>query len=159
MAGKGRKRKFDRINSIALLVIAVSALFISIWQGIENRNFNKLSLRPYLKYDFTNNAEGLSISIRNAGQGVAIIKDMEVLVDGRAYQGWESALKAISEDVDILKMAWINDDEIITPSEKLMLIKITPVDFGDKELKVVITLESIYGERQVRDFVYTYSPG
>ncbi len=159
MAGKGRKRKFDRINSIALLVIAVSALFISIWQGIENRNFNKLSLRPYLKYDFTNNAEGLSIGIRNAGQGVAIIKDMEVLVDGRAYQGWESALKAISEDVEILKMAWINDDEIITPSEKLMLIKITPVDFGDKELKVVITLESIYGERQVRDFVYTYSPG
>lgn len=159
MAGKTKKRRFDRINSIALLVIAVSALFISIWQGIENRNFNKLSLRPYLKYDFSSSDEGLSIGIRNAGQGVAIIKDMKVLIDGRPYETWESALAAVSPDIEILKRAWVNDDEIITPSESLTLVEMTSVDFGDKELKVEITFESIYEERQVRDFAYSYSPG
>lgn len=158
MAGKRKKRKFDQINSIALLVIAVSALFISVWQGIENRNFNKLSLRPYLKYDFSNSADGLSVSIRNAGQGVAIVKGMQVLIDEKPYESWKTALKAISEDIEILNEAWIYDDQIVTPSEKLMLIKMTPIHFQGKELKIEITLESIYGESQTQLFTYSYGP-
>ncbi len=158
MAAKRKKRRFDRINSIALLVIAASALFISIWQGIENRNFNKLSLKPYLKYDFSNNEEGLSIAIRNAGQGVAIVKSMQVLIDEEPYTSWQSALKAISDDIEILQEVWVDDEEIITPSERLMLIKMIPVDFQNKEVKVKITFESIYEERQLREFSYSYSP-
>lgn len=158
MAGKGKKRRFDRINAISLLIIAASALFISIWQGIENRNFNKLSLKPYLKYDFTNGVEGLSISIRNAGQGVAIVKSMQVLIDEEPYNSWQSALKVISDDIEILQEAWVDDEEIITPSERLMLIKMMPADFQNKELKIRITFESIYEESQVREFSYSYSP-
>ena len=158
MARKKRKRKLDRINSIAFLIIAASALFISIWQGIENRNFNKLSLKPYLKYDYSNSAEGLTISIRNAGQGVAVVKSMEVLIDEKVYTSWESALTAISEEIEILNYAWVDDDEIITPSERLTLIKMMPVDFQNKQLKIKITFESIYEERQVGEFSYSYGP-
>lgn len=158
MAGKGKKRRFDRINAVSLLIIAASALFISIWQGMENRNFNKLSLKPYLKYDFANDSEGLSISIRNAGQGVAIVKRMQVLIDEVSYTSWQSALKTISDDIQILQEAWVDDEEIITPSERLVLIKMMPVDFQNKELKVRITFESIYEESQVREFSYSYSP-
>ena len=158
MARKKRKRKLDRIHSIAFLIIAASALFISIWQGIENRNFNKLSLKPYLKYDYSNSAEGLTISIRNAGQGVAVVKSMEVLIDEKVYTSWESAMTAISEEIEILNYAWVDDDEIITPSERLTLIKMMPVDFQNKQLKIKITFESIYEERQVGEFSYSYGP-
>lgn len=158
MARKKRKRKFDRINSIAFLIIAASALFISIWQGIENRNFNKLSLKPYLKYDFSNTDEGLSISIRNAGQGVAIVKGMRVLVDEKPHGSWKSALASISEEIEILKETWVYNEAIFTPSEKLTLIKMTPVDFNNKQLKIEITFESIYEESQMREFSYSYSP-
>lgn len=152
----GKRRRFDKINSIAILIIALSALFVSVWQGIETRNFNKLSMTPYLKYKLTNADSVLTLSIRNVGQGVAIITDMEVKVDGKPYDSWEEALAAISEDMSMLRQLWISSNEIITSQENITLMSSTIADFGGKQLSIDIEYESMYGDKMNRSFSYSW---
>lgn len=151
-----KRRRFDRINSIALLIIAVSALVVSVWQGVENRNFNKMSMKPYLKYDFANQDSVLTISIRNVGMGMAIINNLDVQVDGKSYDTWDDVLSAISEDMTMVSQLWVSDGEILTPHESMNLVSAKTVDFGGKQLSIKIDFESMYGEEMTRSFSYSF---
>ncbi len=85
----GNKPNLETIAYIATTVIAVCALALSIWQGVNIRTHNKLSFRPHLsiwqegasiEYDF-------SISIENNGTGPAMFTDYIVNLDGKKQQG------------------------------------------------------------------------
>ena len=113
-------------------------------------------MTPYLKYKLTNADSVLTLSIRNVGQGVAIITDMEVKVDGKPYDSWEEALAAISEDMSMLRQLWISSNEIITSQENITLMSSTIADFGGKQLSIDIEYESMYGDKMNRSFSYSW---
>lgn len=67
------------------VVIAVCALVLSIWQGIENRQFNRLASRPILVLgtQLADQNPELGLKLSNEGPGPALIKKLTVFIDGK----------------------------------------------------------------------------
>ncbi len=76
-------------------MIALCALFLSIYQGSQTRQHNQLSVKPSLVSTFYYNDKSVGYTLDSRGLGPAIIKWVEVLVNGKAKGNWldvESAL-------------------------------------------------------------------
>jgi len=90
----------DRVTAIATVIIAVTALVVSIWQGIETRKHNRLSVRPHLVFftDFSSQDSELGIFIKNNGVGLAYIKNVEISVNGKVMPNsscnWKNILNS-----------------------------------------------------------------
>ncbi|MCE5319170.1 MAG: hypothetical protein LLG04_17635 [Parachlamydia sp.] len=117
----------DRITTIATVIIAITALGVSIWQGIETRKHNRLSVRPHLVFltDFSPQDSELGIYIKNNGVGPAYIKDVEISVNGKVIPNsscnWKSILNSLNIPDLAPWMEWlcfnegasIKNDEVI----------------------------------------------
>ena len=84
------------------VVIAVCAIVISIWHGVQTRKHNKLSYRPHLTtWTHSVGEKGFyAVDIINNGLGPALIEDFVIKVDGEIISGnqtepIEKALKII----------------------------------------------------------------
>jgi hypothetical protein len=66
---------WDRITAICSIVVAAAALAVAIWQGIEMRRHQRLSLRPSRVYLYNQNPHigPLGVSISDAGLAPAFI--------------------------------------------------------------------------------------
>ncbi len=74
------------VTAIASIFIAIIALFFSVWQGLQTRKHNKLSVRPLLKFyprqsDDSQNGH-YRLALVNCGIGPAVIKNVKLLFDG-----------------------------------------------------------------------------
>lgn len=76
-------------HEFAAVAIASLAMILTIWQGWETRNYNRLSTKPHIAI-FTENyydSGGVVIKIENDGVGPAIIDDIILSTGaGRTYQ-------------------------------------------------------------------------
>ncbi len=74
-------------TAIVTVIIAVIALSFSIWQGLETRRHNRLSVRPVLErvLDVKLNDDTLHymLAIVNQGTGPAIVKKFQFLLNGK----------------------------------------------------------------------------
>ncbi len=75
------------ITAIVSIFIAVVALSFSIWQGMQNRKHNRLSMYPYLVIegirDRNNNEAIVGFTIKNEGIGLAFIKEFVLYYNGK----------------------------------------------------------------------------
>jgi len=71
------------------IIIAVSALGLSIWQGLVTRRHNIVSLRPQLTTWFKElYSDGIfELSVINNGVGPALIDSFDVLLDDKKLDG------------------------------------------------------------------------
>ena len=155
--------KASTVTAIASVTIALAAVFLSVWQGAETRQHNRLSVTPklVLTKDMRQEAGSIGIFIANEGLGPAIIRDIVISVGEAQYdvntrEGWIDVLDhleinerwiqwfAISEGTyfragqsDFLLAA---DRDKINVSEELRLTQAT------SQLKVRIEYESVYGD-------------
>jgi hypothetical protein len=69
----------------APVAIAISALVISIWSVLENRSHSRATVRPVLSVwsSIAANASEIGFGVQNSGAGPAIIRKIEVLLDGQ----------------------------------------------------------------------------
>lgn len=76
---------FNRITAISTIMIACVAIGLSIWQGIETRNHNKLSVKPLLSVTISTSKNDSSMGVRvdNNGIGPAIIREFLIYLDGQ----------------------------------------------------------------------------
>ena len=86
--------KTEKLSHYAVVVIALTAVAISIWQGQLSKKqleisirHNKLTVKPYLDIErFTDSDKGiLEIRLSNQGYGPAIVKSWELWNDGKKY--------------------------------------------------------------------------
>ena len=77
-----------RLQPLLTIVIAVAAIGLATWEGMENRRHNRLSVVPRLGggIDTGRNADGqyVRMSVENTGLGPAVITRFRVLFDGVA---------------------------------------------------------------------------
>lgn len=99
--------KSEKITQFAVVIIAVGAVAVSVWQGQLSRQHldlaqenirisqehNKLSVRPYLDF-FSGWVEENEwrLLLMNEGVGPAIIKAVELTFDGKTYSHWDALL-------------------------------------------------------------------
>lgn len=97
------KRNSDRITSFAAIIVAVAAIAVSLWQGIDNRRHNRLSVKPKLQIVFRADPQGdAEIILRNDGLGPASIRNFEVKLDNKLLD--KVSLSAIFELVRIMEL-------------------------------------------------------
>lgn len=79
-----RKFKTDLLPSFVAILVAIAAIAVSIWQGMETRKHNRLSVKPKLQFIFRADPQGdASIILTNDGLGPATIKNFDILLDGK----------------------------------------------------------------------------
>jgi len=90
---KGNMINWEILIAILGLIIALSASIATIWQGVLTRRHNKLSVKPFLKTE-GNYIPGqkVSITLSNTGFGPAIIKSIQILIDGQVFDSTENQL-------------------------------------------------------------------
>ena len=156
----------DTITAISSMIIALIALVVSIWQGIETRNHNRRTLTPKLSItrDLRNEAEDIGIFIESVGLGPVIIKKVVITIDDKQYnvssqEAWKNVLcqldineswtqwYAISEDTlfpvgkcDFLLAA---DRDGLSSSNESRLKRAT------EKIEVTIDYDSVYGDKFV----------
>lgn len=116
---------FNTIGSISAIVIGLSALGISIWQGMETRKSFRISVKPklILECNYVVYGPNPGISLCNKGIGPAVIQRIVYSYNNSAYQTNQIAKliqKIVSEkfsDIDLCQLqAFIVDTETIIPA-------------------------------------------
>jgi len=80
------KIKAENVTAFAATLTAIAALFIAVWDNVQAREHNRLSVAPRLTVSTTVSNATRSISLRNDGIGPAIIDQMTMRMetaDGR----------------------------------------------------------------------------
>jgi len=161
---------FNTIGSIVAIIVGVCALGISIWQGIETRKNNRLSVIPRIvvlgNWITSEEITPIGIIVENRGIGPAIITDIEIKIDNQTYNplsnpaGFESGMKKIisNEVIPNLNFHYFSYEETISPGGgKQPFIWLTNKDNINREntsrfikrfskIEIIIKYKSIYGK-------------
>ena len=153
----------------AAIVIALCALGITIWQGIETRTNNRLSVTPSicLENSWVPNDEVVGIQIANKGIGPAKITNLIIKPNTTTTFGINQQLlfmQYLNKDLKDKKggieyqYQFIDKFQMISAGETFQFIWLNESDKGDlevitnfydviKEFKIEIEYQSIYNEQ------------
>ncbi len=149
----------EAIISISAIIIAIASIFISVWQGLETRKHNRLSVRPNLEIHFTASNEGFGYSLINTGLGPAMITKRNIIIEG--IKGQDLRINEIPELLDINDLTFsygpTDQGASILAGEKrdLILFKLNSEETRFRNLlnevpeKLIFRIEyrSMYGEK------------
>jgi hypothetical protein len=150
------------ITTIATVIIALCALFLSYWQLRALSRHNKLSIKPLITFevysaDFEN---GFGIYIRNSGIGPAIVKDFKILIDSTEIiaerpELWKKAAEKLLIDYNTLKIFTLFNNFTIPAGKRFpMLTAESNINPDLKKLfidaiprvNIIVHYKSIYNE-------------
>ena len=107
------KIKIEQLSQWAVIVIALSALFVSVWQVRISHQHNKLSVKPYLDYHLIQIDSTLEVSFSNEGFGPAIIKKITFTHNGKKYNTLRDLLRGMDEIPNLLGSFNYSENTII----------------------------------------------
>lgn len=154
---------FDSIKAIlnewAAIIIAISAVFIAVWQGIEARSFNRKSLTPHIDIILSSNQENVAIKVVSNGTGPAIIKSFILNINGENFDGLfcEQVYTASSElgISGFVKTQCFSENEFLSPGmeKKLIWLSVVPMQLKPHKKLVYEAMEKRRRESGRRDFI------
>lgn len=151
----------DTIASLSAVLIALAALFVAVWEGLENRKHNRLSVVPRLRIDrHTYAGSPVAVSLCNNGTGPAIVRSFSVLVDGRQVRADDLPLAAAAAKMIGVAGPYHSytpaPGDALAPSETKELLQILnpPEEIRERKdlrrqllrIDFLISYESVYGE-------------
>jgi len=155
--------KPENVTAIATAVIALAALAVAVWQGIESRKHNRMMVVPRIRFDLLEKLqEPLRLFMLNAGTGPAIIQSFTFQCDGKPIEppttgGLANALQQLGLTGDFFLYVPYPGDTIAA-GEAQDILRVTLRSAGDdwpyfkERLRRIIFIciySSIYAETQV----------
>lgn len=151
----------EKVVSISAIIIAMASIFITLWQGIEMRNHNRLSVRPNLELVYNVDSETFGYQLENKGLGPAIICNKTIYIDSTeaissGFSGLDSILSSLELGDRKMNHAGLGKGRSIRSEEKVNLFRFNFLPEDDKEqvmknlymrLAIEIEYESMYGEK------------
>lgn len=131
--------KSEKVLSISAIVIAIASIIVTIWEGVEVRQHNRLSVRPKFEIYFNPDLEKNSMSwiIFNNGIGPGFYKYSKVYIDTTEYNlNYSSTFKKITEILDTTGI-FISGRSSFNPGLTVKsgdLKRILSLDFKNKEI-------------------------
>lgn len=159
----------ELVVSVTSAIVALFALFLSLFEGRQSRRHARLSVRPVLdfKIHVTNKTGRFDVSVSNNGFGPAVVRSWTLLVDGKPYRelgitdwmeltahfGWDKLMAqgervsySYFEKGDVLAMQ--QQEELVGfPCPTYSTAAADAFRSGVRRLKVLICYESLYHER------------
>jgi len=96
-----------RLQAALAIVIALAAIGLAYWEGIENRRHNRLSVKPRLAAEIESgrdtSGQYVRMAIEGTGLGPAVVNTFRIYFDGvvqdtvsASNNPWEKAIEAFS---------------------------------------------------------------
>lgn len=127
------------IISILATSIAACALGISIYEGFSNRKHNRLSVKPLLRFHYTNTPDlPVTVKLVNKGIGPAVIYYIDVLVhDGDCIRKYYlDSFEYLNENnINDAIRVWMptSDGEILDVGGSILLLQFTETTLPSRE--------------------------
>ena len=88
--------------AFAAWATAVAALTVAVWQGMETRNYYRVSIAPIVNFYWTSQQyrDVIGLEVENKGQGTARIQNVSIRVDDKdkLYSTWQPVISALGID-------------------------------------------------------------
>jgi len=132
----------EKILSLSAVIISIFALVVSIWQGIDNRDFNKLSVKPYLQVNpkLTGGVES-GLYLENAGTGTAFINTISLSLKGKTFDLIKDNTSTFFESIQVkpgcFKESWPRKGAAIQSGKEFPLLQVTKADIAACNLEIV----------------------
>jgi hypothetical protein len=155
----------DRSIALASAAIALMALVATIWEGVETRRHNRLSVAPRLDfYSVRSTAPDHPenyVALENKGLGPAIIKGFRMTIDDMRYKGLGSRnmailVKRLGLYTRGIAFSSPELNDTFKPGESAKLLQVDPrkatpellrrFNQACERIKLEVEYESVYGE-------------
>lgn len=86
----------DRILSVAAIISAIAAVAIAVYEAHITRAHQKASVWPYVR-QYNTGVQGVyTREVENVGLGPALIRSVQVRVDGQVRTSWREVIHALT---------------------------------------------------------------
>ena len=141
----------EKLSHYAVVVIALTAVFISLWQGRLMQKHNELTVRPY--FNFSKNWQDIdgrnyfTLELANQGYGPAIILEYTITVNGKKFNSWPEAFREVGMDNLVTQSSTYDPGDVWAANQKQYILSLN--DFTpemSKNMVLRIRFKSIYDE-------------
>ncbi|MGA9341543.1 MAG: hypothetical protein WBV61_04350 [Rhodanobacteraceae bacterium] len=111
---------WDRVTAIAAIVIGLVAVAVAAYTAVVQREQVRAQVWPYLisgNDDLTQ-----SLTVNNKGVGPAIVRSVQLRINGKPQTDWNHALAALGLPPHHFIQSTINYD-VLSPGEELQVIR------------------------------------
>jgi hypothetical protein len=152
----------DLILSMAGTFTAVCALALSIYEGRQARQHDRLSVRPLLTFQHDKRPDTRALILKNKGLGPAILKRLQLFVRGNRVTdpqdgGWQEVFHSVGISSGFVEYFYLVGDDILDSGSERIVLKFDSSGYSKERLAeldqamALITAnfeyESMYGER------------
>lgn len=142
--------KTEKLSHYSVVLIAVLAVVISIWQVRISQEHNRLSVRPYMDFFYGWATQDIwQLTLSNEGVGPAIIKEVKFFFKGKEYERWGDVLKAAHLYERRTNSYTFTGDTPFAVQKQVHFLELNTKDLqlNTVGIKVLIHYESIYKEK------------
>ncbi len=145
-------KKLEKLSHYSIILIALLALVVSVWQVRIAHRHNKLTVMPYLDSSLEQGDSTLTVSFSNQGFGPAIIKDISFQYQGKTYESLEDYLNASGEVKNRRGSFNYGENTIVASGAKKLLVHLLNREVRGVEVQIIY--ESIYQEKRKLGFKF-----
>lgn len=141
-----QRKYITKLDSYALMIIALSALVVSIWQVNQQQKHDRISVKPYLDWSQSRGDDGYTIiELKNKGFGPAFFEKGELLVGDQSFKSWRKGLALADETIEVRQSISLGKFTLL-PGETLHLIS---AKGGTKNIDITykVHFEDAYGQK------------
>ena len=151
----------DRIMSVSAIVAAIAAVLVAAYEARINREYQRISVWPRIQQ--SNSfvpGEPYRRIVSNVGVGPALIRSVQVSVDGVPRRTWGEIVKALAgKPIPGHVYSSLNAGAVVLPSKEITVLQLPAGDeaklFWEQtqtaRLTIQICYSSLYGESWVSD--------
>ena len=170
-SGSGRVSSgLQKAGRMGAGIVAMAAVGLAVWEGLENRRHNRLSVVPNVDAvrEFDMRAQTFTFTLMSSGLGPAVVRDMRVYVDDELVFDKDStgefAYEAVypvvgGKNLDVWD-SYYDDGHYLLPDNRYDLLRVEPrSDDGERienfrdmadRINVVVCYCSVYGDQCAR---------
>lgn len=146
----------EKISQFGIMIVAVSALVVSVWQVKLAQEHNKISVKPLLRYFISGSSSSTAetLTVKNYGQGPAIFDSVTFSVDGKTYKSIMEAIPAAGQTGRYVSdITTFDPGDVLDEKSDFVMLKIDNIN-KTKPIKVKIVYRSLYDEVFTLEFDY-----
>ena len=151
----------DRVVAASAIVAALAAVVVAAYEARINREYQRISVWPRIQQsDSFVTDQPYTRNVTNVGMGPAIVRSVEIRVDGNICRTWPKVIEAlVKRRIPNTIISWLHNGAVLVPNKDIEVLKIPPGDDarafweasqGDR-LSVRICYSSLYGESWMSD--------
>ncbi len=141
------KTFISKLDSYALITIALLAVVVSIWQVNHQRKHDRISLMPYVSWITESQGDTISHKVWNKGAGPAIITDYTFEINDSLFNSWKPGFLYADPTITPVKEVTFGT-YILAPNEILTLVAYKTGVRKGGTIQISISFESVYGDKK-----------